>query len=194
MNLPARRSDQRFTWTDYQSWPDDERWELIGGEAFAMSPAPTTGHQDIALNIAFALKAGLAGKTCRPFVAPIDVRLSDADVVQPDVLVVCKPETIKPSHIEGAPAVVIEVLSPSTATRDLRDKKALYEKHGVAEYIVVDPLEHYAMRFLLGDDGLYDKGTVVGGNEILFVHTLDDLPMPMWEVFGLPDPQSLASG
>jgi Uma2 family endonuclease len=191
--MPARRSGQRFTWTDYQSWPDDERWELIGGEAFAMSPAPTTGHQDIALSIAFALKAGLPGKTCRPFVSPIDVRLSDTDVVQPDVLVVCQPETIKPSHIEGAPAVVIEVLSPATATRDLRDKKALYEKYGVTEYIVVDPLEHYAMRFLLGGDGLYDKGTVVGGNETLLVHALDDLPIALWEVFGLPDPLSSVS-
>jgi Uma2 family endonuclease len=194
MNLPVRRSGQRFTWTDYQSWPDDERWELIGGVAFAMSPAPTTSHQSVVLRLGSRLEASLVGKPCQPFIAPVDVRLSDDDVVQPDVLVVCKPETIKPSHIEGAPTVVIEVLSPSTATRDLRDKKALYEKHGVTEYIVVDPLEHYAMRFLLGGDGLYDKGTVVGGNEILFVHTLDDLPMPMWEVFGLPDPQSLASG
>lgn len=192
--MPARRSGQRFTWTDYQSWPDDERWELIGGEAFVMSPAPTTKHQAVTLNIAVALKAGLAGKTCHPFVSPIDVKFSETDAVQPDVLVVCKPETIKPSHIEGAPAVVIEVLSPSTATRDLRDKKALYEKHGVTEYIVVDPLEHYAMRFLLGADGLYDKGTVVGGNETLLVHFLDDLPIALWEVLGLPDPQTVVAG
>ena len=188
MNLPAQKTLQRFTWTDYQTWPDEERWELIGGEAWSMAPAPTTGHQDIALNIAFALKKGLIGKVCKPFVSPIDVRLSDEDVVQPDVLVVCQPEKIKPSHIEGAPELVIEVLSPSTATRDLRDKKALYERHGVGEYIIVDPLEHYAIRFLRGSDALYDKGTVFGADEMLTVSSLDNLGIPLWEVFGLPAP------
>ncbi|MBK6999367.1 MAG: Uma2 family endonuclease [Rhodoferax sp.] len=185
MNLPAYRSRQRFTWSDYCTWSEGERWELIDGEAFAMAPAPTTNHQAIVGRLYSRLEHKLSGKPCQPFVAPVDVRLSEDDVVQPDVLVICQPDKIKPGHIEGAPELVFEVLSPSTAARDMRDKKALYERCGVGEYIVVDPLEHYAIRYLLGADGLYDKGAVFGSNETLVVQTLNELPIALWEVFGL---------
>lgn len=186
----ARQPDHRFTWTDYCAWPNDERWKIIGGEAWAIAPAPTTGHQAVAGRLFSRLETRLAGKPCQPFVAPVDVRLSETDVVQPDVLVVCQSEQIRPTHIEGAPTVVIEVFWPSTCTRDLREKKALYEFSGVAEYIVADPLEHYAIRFFRGADGLFDKGTVFGGNEELLVHTLGDLRIPLWEVFGLTPPEA----
>jgi Uma2 family endonuclease len=130
----------------------------------------------------------LRGRSCRPFVAPTDVKLSDSDVVQPDILVVCDPDKITPSHIEGAPDLVVEVLSPGTSAKDLRQKKALYERAGVPEYLVVDPLEHYAIRFLLDTDG-YDKGTVFACDEVLTCATLPDVEVPLWELFGLPGPQ-----
>lgn len=183
---------ERFTWQDYRAWPADERWELIDGVAYAMSPAPSTRHQTIALNLVSHFKRHLAGKPCKPFIAPTDVKLSDQDVVQPDILVVCDPSRITPTHIEGAPALVVEVLSPHTSARDLREKKALYERTGVAEYLVVDPLENYAIRFLLTDDG-YDKGTVFGPDQMLELATLDQLGIPLWEVFELPAPSGQAS-
>jgi hypothetical protein len=68
------------TWQDYCTWPDDERWEIIGGVAYAMVPAPSTKHQSLTLNLATVLRTGLAGRPCRPFVAPTDVKLSDLDV------------------------------------------------------------------------------------------------------------------
>ena len=83
-----------------------------------------------------------------------------------------------------APDLIVEVLSPGTSAKDLRAKKALYERAGVREYLVIDPLEHYAIRFLLGADG-YDKGTVFAWDEVLTFATLADVEVPLWEVFGL---------
>lgn len=176
-----------YTWADYQSWPDDERWEIIDGAPHPMAPAPSTKHQSVAGNIFSALSNLLRGKSCRPFMAPTDVKLSDLNVVQPDILVVCDPARITPTHIEGAPDVVVEVLSPATAARDLRQKKALYERSSVREYVVVDPLEHYAMRFLNGPDG-FDKGTVFAADEMLVIASLGEAEVPLWEVFELPGP------
>jgi Uma2 family endonuclease len=183
----ALKLDARYTWADYRSWPDDERWELIDGVAYAMSPAPSIKHQTVAGGIFSRIEQQLRGRSCRPFVAPTDVKLSDSDVVQPDILVVCDPAKITQTHIEGAPDLVVEVLSPGTSAKDLRPKKALYERTGVREYLVIDPLEHYAIRFLLGADG-YDKGTVFACDEVLTFATLADVEVPLWELFGLPGP------
>jgi Uma2 family endonuclease len=129
----------------------------------------------------------LRGGSCRPYIAPTAVRLSEHDVVEPDILVMCDPGKVRPSHIEGPPDLIVEVLSPETSARDLRPKKALYERSGVREYLVVDPLEHYAIRFLLAADG-YDKGTVFACGEVLTFATLADVEVPLWEVFGLSGP------
>jgi len=181
------KTEPHFTWDDYQSWPETERWELIDGVAYAMSPAPSTKHQMVVGHLFSRLLQGLSGKPCRPFIAPTDVRLSDLDVVQPDILVVCKPGQITPSHIEGAPDVVVEVLTPTTATHDQREKKALYERAGVAEYVMVSPLQHYAIRFLNGADG-FDKGTVFGPEEMLVFATQEGVEIPLWEVFEVAGP------
>lgn len=190
MTSLAKQDDRAWTWDDYRAWPGDERWEIIGGSAFAMSPAPSTAHQAVVLRIVSRLERALAGGPCRPFVAPTDVRLTDTDVVQPDILVVCDAGKITPECIVGAPDVVVEVLSPNTATRDLREKKALYARCGVREYVIVDPLEHYATRFLPGAAG-YDAGDTFGGDETLPFVTFDGLEIPLWEVFDLPVPGSL---
>lgn len=191
-SLPRKKSDAPWSWQDYLSWPDEERWEIIAGTAYAMSPAPSTKHQKIAGRMFSRLEQQLSGKPCQPFIAPTDVKLSEQDVVQPDIFVVCDPAKITPGHIEGAPEVVIEVLSPATSSRDLREKKALYEKSGVLEYVLVDPLENYAIRFLLTNDG-YDKGMVFACDELLIFERLEGLQVPLWEVFELPPPERAAA-
>jgi Uma2 family endonuclease len=188
MSLPAlAQTTSGFTWSDYRSWPDDERWELIDGIAHAMSPAPSIRHQEVVGRLFSRIEQQLRGRPCRPLVAPTDVKLSETDVVQPDVLVVCDPGRITASHIEGAPDLIAEVLSPGSSARDLRDKKALYERAGGREYLVVDPLEHYAIRFLLGTDG-YDKGTVFGADEQVPFAALEAVAVALWELFDLPGP------
>jgi Uma2 family endonuclease len=184
-----QKEEHFFTWQDYQTWPDDERWELMAGVAYAMSPAPSIKHQSVAGEFFFRLRLHLGGKPCKPFMAPTDVRLSDLDVVQPDILVVCDPSKILPTHIEGAPDMVLEVLSPATAAKDQREKKALYERFGVKEYVLVHPTDQYALRFLLSPEtGKFDAGTLFSADETLAFATLDKLEIPLWQVFEMPGP------
>jgi len=182
------RLPRRYTWSDYQTWPDGERWEIIAGVAYNMSPAPNTQHQKIAGHLFGMLYAKLAGLRCTPFTAPTDVKLSEQDVVQPDVLVVCDPSKITPTHIEGAPDLVVEVLSPSTSTKDLREKLALYQRSGVREYLIVDPMENYVQRLLLGEDGAYGRGEIFAPDETITLAALEGVSIALWEVFEHPVP------
>lgn len=129
------------------------------------------------------MKQKLADKRCKPFIATVDVVLSEFDIVQPDIIVVCDKNKITEANIQGAPDLVVEILSPSTATKDLREKKHLYEKSGVKEYIIIDPIEEYAERFCLGTDGTYNKGDVFGHQEVLPFKSLEGIEINLWEVF-----------
>jgi len=145
----AVHKNKRYTWSDYRQLPDDERWEIIGGEIFDMSPAPTTRHQSIAGELYLQLGLYLRRKSCKPFIAPTDLKLSDEDVVQPDLMVVCDQTQITESHVEGAPALVVEILSPSTQSHDRKRKMALYARAGVKEVWLVSPLPPGIEVFLL---------------------------------------------
>jgi len=185
----AQKTKKGFTYADYLTWPDDERWELINGDAYNMTPAPTTRHQNIVYNVSFILKSKLLNKSCRPFVAPTDVVLSEYDVVQPDVFVVCDEKKITEANIQGAPDLTVEVLSPATALKDKREKKNLYEKYGVKEYIIVDPAAQYVERFLLEEGGLYGKGGIFGPKEVLPLVSLKKIEIPLWEIFEVEEPK-----
>lgn len=166
MALP-KTSSCRFTYADYLKWPDGERWELIDGEAFAMSPAPTISHQTLAGQLFRQIDEALDGAPCRALIAPVDVLLPATDeaddytttVVQPDILVVCDPEKITERNVRGAPDWIIEVLSPATARHDHLTKRALYERAGVREYWLVHPVDRVITVYVL-KDGQY------GGPEI----------------------------
>ncbi|MBT3294267.1 MAG: Uma2 family endonuclease [Verrucomicrobia bacterium] len=139
MGQAALKREGRYTWTDYRTWPADEQWELIGGEAFDMSPAPGTRHQTVVTELGRQFGNHFQGKPCKVFVAPTDVKLSEADIVQPDLIVVCDENRIKPTHIEGPPTLVIEVLSPSTQAYDRVRKLRLFAASGVQEVWLVTP-------------------------------------------------------
>ena len=159
MALPQKKTERRFSYADYLTWPDDERWELIDGIAYCMSPAPTSGHQALVGEFFWRIAAYLHGKSCRAFVAPFDVRLAEAgardneilNVVQPDILVYCDCSKIDQKGGRGAPDWVIEVLSPSTSAKDQREKLALYERFGVLEYWLVHPTDRTVMVYRRGD-------------------------------------------
>lgn len=189
MNRPLENAIPRYTLADYLTWPDEERWELIGGIAYAMSPAPTVRHHDVSVGLFGHLKDKLKGKPCKPFIAPVDVILSTVDVVQPDVFVVCDPAKITEKNIQGAPDLVVEILSPSTAAKDLREKKALYEKSGVREYLVLDSLECYAQRYHLQGDGRFGAADIFACGEELPLASLPEIVLPLWEIFGEPAPE-----
>ena len=158
MAEPVLKMAEHFTWDDYQTWPEGERWELIGGVAYAMSPSPLVEHQDIAISLGAKMRDYFTGKKCRALMAPMDVKLSDEDVVQPDLLVVCDPSQIK-GHIEGPPALVVEILSPGNARKDRLIKTELYARFGIKEYWIVTPFPCMVEIFLLeGERYVFWKG------------------------------------
>jgi Uma2 family endonuclease len=174
-----------YTWEDYRHWPDGERWEIIDGQAYDMSPAPTPRHQMVATRLSRQIDAFFTGKKCRALVSPIDVRLTDTDVVQPDVVVVCRPAQIRPTHIEGPPALVVEILSPSTTVHDRRRKRALYARSGVTEYWIVTP-HPSLVEVLVLRDGLYAVHAAYGKEDTLESPSFDGLRIELREVFEFP--------
>ncbi len=160
----ALRTEKHYTYADYLQWPDDTRYELIDGEAFRMAPTPLIEHQEIAGEVYCQLANQLDGQPCRPYIAPVDVRLPRADeadaaidtVVQPDVLVVCDPSKIDRRGVRGAPDWVLEVLSPSTAAHDQIAKRRTYERAGVREYWLVHPGDRTLTVYVL-ENGQYGR-------------------------------------
>jgi Uma2 family endonuclease len=133
-----------YSYQDYFELPDDgNKYEIIEGELI-MSPAPYTIHQEVMLNIAVEL-VNFVRKTKigKIYVAPTDVVISDINVVQPDILFITseKLQIITAKNIKGVPDLIIEIISPATGYYDLSGKKDLYEKFGIQEYWIVDPMK-----------------------------------------------------
>lgn len=130
-----------YTYEDYAQLPEGAPYQLIGGELI-MAPAPTPYHQAISIRLAAKLLAFVeAHNLGAVLTAPIDVYLSEEDTPQPDLIYIASDRLgiIGEQKIEGAPDLVMEILSPSTAYYDLKDKKRLYQAHGVKEYWIIDP-------------------------------------------------------
>jgi Uma2 family endonuclease len=183
----ANRAPRRYSWHEYRAWEDGERWELIAGEPYCMSLAPTSRHQAIVGDLFAALHAHFRNRPCRPFPSPIDVKLSAQDVVQPDVVVVCDRSTIRETHIEGPPALVIEVLSPSSHRHDRVRKLRLYARFGVQEYWLVQPYPAVIEVLQLAGTGYRIAGAYTDV-EILHSPTFPELTLDLSEVFTLPIP------
>jgi len=165
MSMSSPQPDRKYTYGDYLHWPDEERWEIIDGVPYDMSPAPSTDHQIISIQLLGQLIAFATNKSCRVFHAPFDVRLprgneSDDEintVVQPDICVICDPAKLDARGCKGAPDLVVEIISPATAKKDLAEKFSLYEKSGVKEYWVVFPKDQVLNVYHLNETRVYDK-------------------------------------
>ena len=155
MGMPALKGPEPFTWEQYGQWPDDERWEIIDGEAYAMSSSPGGRHQLVSGELHRQFANFFRGKPCVALAAPLDVKLSETDIVQPDLLVVCDRTRIRDSHVEGPPTLAVEIVSPSSEWRDRFLKAKLYERFGIREYWIVTPYPPLIEVFFLGDSGRY---------------------------------------
>ena len=150
-----QEEERRFTYADYKEWDlaEGKRYELIRGEAFAMS-APSDFHQSISGEIFKQIAVYLTGKSCKVRAAPYNVRLfyagdeSDDTVVQPDISIICDREKRGDEGCRGAPDMVVEILSPSNTAREMDRKFGLYQKAGVREYWVVNPEDKTLQTFL----------------------------------------------
>ncbi len=144
-----------YTFDDYKLW--EGRWELIHGTAYAMSPAPSFSHQRTSNKIAWVLESALNSQTnCQKCQAllPVDWRIDEDTVVQPDNLVVCHP--VSGAYLTRAPALIFEVLSKSTALKDQNLKFSLYEREGVKYYVMINAEDRVAKIYQI-HEGRYIK-------------------------------------
>ena len=156
-----------------------------------MSPGAGEAHQALLLILATELRIYFKNKKCRVYVAPFDVMLSDGDepedeidtVVQPDIMVICDMSKLQQSGIKGAPDMVFEILSPSTAWRDLADKLHLYERARVKEYMIVDPVNKIVTAYRRGEDGLFSRRVAYKASDVLAFETFPELKIPLNSVF-----------
>ena len=173
-----------LTYDDYLITPDDERWELLRGELI-MVPGPNTAHQRITLNLAFSLRTFVEKESLGEiFIAPYDVVLSRTNVLQPDLLFVSREQQsiITAANIQGAPALVVEVISPSTASKDRELKRAIYAENGVGEYWLVDPDARTISVLSLHDNDFREVG-IYGAGEVLSSPTLEGLVLDLTRIF-----------
>jgi Uma2 family endonuclease len=192
MQAAAKKQD-KFTYADYLTWDDSERWEIINGVAYNMSPAPNTKHQSISWEVSKQIGNFLdkSDKPCMAFHAPFDVRFPEGvldnnkiiDVVQPDIVVICDTSKVDENGCHGAPDFIIEILSPGTAHKDHEIKKALYEKNGVKEYWIIDPTHSIVIVYLLEDPGKYGRPSIHAGKGRLEVKHLTELYIDLDLVF-----------
>ncbi len=180
-----------YSYKDYLGWQFSEAVELIRGRVMKMSPAPLTKHQVIVGRIFAELERFLRRKTCQAFIAPFDVRLVRQNpvsnerittVVQPDICAVCDPSRIDEKGCIGVPDMIVEVLSPGSATRDLRLKFDLYQEFGVNEYWIVSPGDRIVMAYLL-KDGAYVLDNEYSGAGKIPVRTLPGFMIEWEEIF-----------
>ncbi len=174
----------KSTYEDYAKTPDDERWELIDGELI-MAAAPSVSHQRVVFALGKAMDAFVVERELGEVMVPApDVVLSDTNTVQPDLLFVSKEraDIITPANVQGAPDVMVEVRSPSTARLDWVVKRELYARYGVKEYWLVDPDVETATVLLLGERG-YEEATTYWKGQVLTSPTLEGLAIDLNDVF-----------
>lgn len=197
VSVVVKRQEIPFTYRDYESWPNEERWELIDGEAYDMCAAPSRRHQGVSgvLHVYFSLY--FKGKPSKAYAAPFDVVLpqkgirdwrDSITVVQPDLSVICDKTKLTEKGCLGAPDLAVEIISPYTSKKDLHEKFDLYEREGVREYWIVFPGERVVQIYGRDARGRFDDGDVAelaGRNpsDTVSSRIFPGLSIPMAELF-----------
>jgi Uma2 family endonuclease len=153
---------KRYTYKDYLTWSFQERLELLAGKIFKMSPAPSSMHQKISMNLIRSFLPIFNIGKCQLFHAPFDVRLLDAQkstidediytVVQPDICVICDESKIDEKGCIGAPDLIVEILSPGNTQKEMKHKFDLYEAAHVQEYWLVEPNDKVVLVYVLRNE------------------------------------------
>ena len=174
----------KLTYQDYANLEGDERYELLDGELILVG-SPNEDHQIASMKIGYRMHSFVEENDLgQVFHAPFDVLFTDTDVVQPDILFVSNErEHIRtPANIQGAPDLIVEILSPSSSRRDWREKRELYASHGVKEYWIVDPANHIVWVMLLRDGALVEQGAYWEGDTVTST-TLEGFSISLDEIF-----------
>jgi Uma2 family endonuclease len=154
-------STVEYTYDDYYDWLFTERVELIFGKVLPMA-APNRLHQTVIRSLNTIFGIFFQSKSCEYYPAPFDVRLpvgikkgKYTTVVQPDLSVFCDPEKLDQRGAQGAPDLVVEILSPGNSRRDMKDKFEVYELAGVREYWIFHPIDSFVLPYLLNEKGKF---------------------------------------
>ena len=177
------RPKVRFTYSDYCLLPEDKRYELIDGDLY-MAPAPLIRHQVILRTLLSLLWPFVRDNDLgQVYSSPGDVIFSDEDVLQPDILFITagREGIVTERPCEGAPDLVVEILSPSTGQRDRELKRKVYANYGVKEYWLVDPETDSIQVLRLGEADFSDCGSFGSGGHIS-TPLLPRLEVPVSEV------------
>lgn len=182
-----------YSYADYLSWQFEQALEVIKGKIFLMS-APSRTHQKISWNLTLIFGEFMKGHHCDAYAAPFDVRLYDraksieADkdihtVVQPDLCIVCDLEKLDERGCLGAPDLMVEILSPGNAKREMKIKRQLYAESGVREYWVVDPARETLTRYNLDAESGYDRPLIFVSDEMVASAVFPELSLDLGELF-----------
>lgn len=188
--IAQEKTHEPYTYADYLKWDSPERYELIDGEAVLLA-APSTSHQLVSAELMRQLANFLEGKHCKAIAAPFDVRLfekeddspEDVDtIVQPDITVICDGSKLDERGCKGAPELVMEIISPGSQRHDRLVKFNLYQRAGVGEFWLVDPVSS-SIQVFLRKDGYLLPHEVYTSNDIAKVNTLDGCFIEVRKVF-----------
>jgi len=190
MARPLEKKSGKYTYQDYQSFGENIRCEIINGVIYDMTPAPLRKHQEISGELFARFHNYLKGKPCRVYHAPFDVLLPEqkekseeaTTVVQPDLTVICDKSKLDDRGCIGAPDLVIEIISKSTAAKDFGIKLSLYEKVGVKEYWVVQPDLELVLVYTLVN-GAYGRNASYSKENSVQVGIFEDLTIDLKEIF-----------
>ncbi|MDF1548907.1 MAG: Uma2 family endonuclease [Bacteroidales bacterium] len=185
--------NKRYTFADYLGWLDDKRRELIGGFVKMMTPAPSRKHQRVSGQIYGQLWEQLRKNKCEVYHAPFDVRFPSVNgetadnkiftVVQPDVSIICDKSKLDERGCLGAPDLIIEIISPATAKKDVEEKFKLYEENGVREYWIIHPNDETATVFMLENNKYKLQGIFAKDSKIIIGIFEGKMRIDLGEVF-----------
>jgi Uma2 family endonuclease len=179
-----KQANIRFNYHDYLQLPGDKRYEILDGELYVV-PSPNTRHQRVLKKILSALIRQTEDKDLGEcFAAPYDVILSEENVVQPDILFVCRErlEIIREANLSGAPDLAIEILSTGSRQQDLAIKRKIYARFGIREYWIVDP-EAAVVEVLTWTESGYINAGTFRESDRLTSPILPQLDLPLSEIF-----------
>lgn len=174
-----------YTYTDYLTYPEGERIEIIDGHICKMAAAPTRIHQQIITELIFKIRQYIASTNgpCKVYPAPFDVILKNDDedinnsknIVQPDISVICNKNKLTDKGCTGAPDMIVEVVSPFNTSSDYVRKLNLYEQYKVCEYWIVNPMNETILVYILDESNQYAAPKNYTFKDKIKVHIYDNL-------------------
>ena len=188
--MPLLKENKKYTYADYLTWSDEEKWEIIDGIPY-MQAAPSWQHQSISVELVAQFSSYLKNKTCKVFHAPFDLIIPDkteteeetTTIVQPDIVIICDKNGLKGTGYYGVPPLIIEILSPSTARRDKLYKLNKYETVGVQEYWMIEPDLKLVSVFKMQENKKYARPEMYTEEDFIEVSIFPDLVIDLKSVF-----------